>query len=121
MDHYKVMSICNVYKKVVLEVSSALRELKWRQTSAEIHSTILTLLSSYVPCYGALKGLQGDENAIFTEANNMVRDTLEQIDVTKQLAAQYSHVGVLSISIVSVSNLSSHHTERCPRYHAISG
>jgi hypothetical protein len=33
-----------------------------------------------------------DPNDEFIKPSNMVRDTLEQIDVTKQLAAQYPEV-----------------------------
>lgn len=53
----------------------------------------MALLAShrrFVPCYK--KEEPGNPDEVFNKANNMVRDTLEQIDVTKQLAAQYSEV-----------------------------
>jgi hypothetical protein len=80
---------------------------------------------AYVPCYGTDLDPK-DPNTVFNAPNQMVRDTLEQIDVTKQLVAQYSEVrsgeGVLAgplkaCKFLTVSDASA---ERRPCHHVSS-
>lgn len=58
-------------------------------------------LHSFVPCYD--DDHSGRPDDVFLRPNNMVRDTLEQIDVTKQLAAQYPEVRANQESRVTVA------------------
>lgn len=62
---------------------------------------------AYVQCPESPKGGSGQDraNALFLSANNAVRDTLEQIDVTHQLVAQYAEQVGLATRASDVGSL----------------